>query len=184
MVTAPPALSASGVWWSAVRPATLAASIAPVLAGTAIAVHQGGPRWWAGLGALVVSIAIQVGVNLANDYSDHVRGADAQRVGPLRAASSGVIDPAHVRLAVNRNHLTEDISVRSEPASPQAITQDDHGWAAGSALFWQEITAQRQLHAQQGEQLGRSASGRNPFRLASTGQGRIVPPREEGQAVE
>ena len=94
-----PALRPSQVWWSALRPATLAASVAPVLVGTAIAVHQGGARWWAGLLALMVSIAMQVGVNFANDYSDHVRGADAKRVGPVRAASSGVIDPRHVRNA-------------------------------------------------------------------------------------
>ena len=87
------------MWWSAVRPATLAASVAPVLVGTAIAVHEGGAVWWAGLLALIVSIAIQIGVNFANDYSDHVRGTDARRVGPLRAASSGVIAPAQVRNA-------------------------------------------------------------------------------------
>jgi 1,4-dihydroxy-2-naphthoate octaprenyltransferase len=94
-----PALRPSQVWWSAVRPATLAASVAPVLVGTAIAVHEGGGRWWAGLLALVVSIAMQLGVNFANDYSDHVRGTDAKRVGPVRAASSGVIDPGQVRNA-------------------------------------------------------------------------------------
>jgi 1,4-dihydroxy-2-naphthoate octaprenyltransferase len=88
------------VWWSAVRPATLAASVAPVLVGTAISVHEGGPRLGAGLLALLVGIAMQVGVNFANDYSDHVRGADRpNRVGPVRAASSGVVDPADVRLA-------------------------------------------------------------------------------------
>jgi 1,4-dihydroxy-2-naphthoate polyprenyltransferase len=87
------------VWWSAVRPATLAASIAPVLTGTAIAIDQGGARWWAGIGALIVGVAMQLGVNFANDYSDFVRGADAQRVGPVRAASSGVVRPGAVRLA-------------------------------------------------------------------------------------
>jgi 1,4-dihydroxy-2-naphthoate octaprenyltransferase len=87
------------VWWSAVRPATLAASVAPVLTGTAIAVHDGGARLGAGLAALVVGVAMQLGVNFANDYSDFVRGADAKRVGPVRAASSGVVDPDHVRLA-------------------------------------------------------------------------------------
>src|SRR5256885_11180196 len=92
-------MSASRVWWSAIRPATLAASVAPVLAGTAIAVHEGGLRWWAGIAALAVALGMQVGVNLANDYSDHVRGADRQRVGPLRAASSGVIAPSRVRWA-------------------------------------------------------------------------------------
>jgi 1,4-dihydroxy-2-naphthoate octaprenyltransferase len=87
-------------WWSAVRPATLAASVAPVLAGTAVAIHQGGIRPAAGFGALVVALAMQVGVNFSNDYSDFVRGADTpRRVGPLRAASSGVVAPASVRAA-------------------------------------------------------------------------------------
>lgn len=97
--SSPSALSPARVWWSAVRPATLAASVAPVLVGTAIALHQGGVRPWAGLGALVVAIAIQLGVNFANDYSDFVRGADRERVGPVRASSSGVVSPEHVRSA-------------------------------------------------------------------------------------
>jgi len=87
------------VWWSAVRPATLAASVAPVLVGTAIAIHQGGANLTAGLEALVVAVALQLGVNFANDYSDFVRGADAVRVGPVRASSSGVVAPEHVRRA-------------------------------------------------------------------------------------
>jgi 1,4-dihydroxy-2-naphthoate octaprenyltransferase len=92
--------SPARVWWLAVRPATLAASVAPVLAGTAVAVHEGGARPWAGIAALVIALAIQVGVNFANDYSDFVRGADTpMRVGPLRAAASGVIAPERVRWA-------------------------------------------------------------------------------------
>ena len=93
------ALSPARVWWSAVRPATLAASVAPVLAGTAIAIHGGGARWWAGLAALAVALAVQLGVNFANDYSDYARGADAVRVGPVRAASSGIVAPEHVKWA-------------------------------------------------------------------------------------
>ena len=97
---AAPALTPTRVWWSAVRPATLAASVAPVLVGTAIAVHDGGPRLGAGLLALLVGIAMQLGVNFANDYSDHVRGADSpRRVGPVRAASSGIVQPEAVRRA-------------------------------------------------------------------------------------
>jgi len=93
-------LTPGRVWWSAMRPATLAASVAPVLAGTAVAIHEGAIRPAAGLGALVVALAIQVGVNFANDYSDYVRGADSpKRVGPVRAASSGVVAPEHVRRA-------------------------------------------------------------------------------------
>lgn len=56
-------------------------------------------RWWAGVGALLVGLAMQLGVNFANDYSDFVRGADARRVGPLRAASSGIVPAGHVRAA-------------------------------------------------------------------------------------
>src|SRR5256886_10026252 len=99
MAVATSTLTARAVWWSAVRPATLAASVAPVLAGTAIAVHEGDWRWSAGLAALVVALGMQVGVNFANDYSDFVRGADNRRVGPVRAASSGEVDPGQVRRA-------------------------------------------------------------------------------------
>lgn len=100
MIATAAAPTRAGVWWSAVRPATLAASVAPVLAGTAIAVHEDGPRLVAGLLALVVGVAMQIGVNFANDYSDYARGADtARRIGPLRAASSGVVPPDHVRWA-------------------------------------------------------------------------------------
>ncbi len=87
------------VWWSAVRPATLAASVAPVLGGTAIAIHDGSIRPFAGVAALLVAIGMQLGVNFANDYSDHRRGADAIRVGPVRAASSGIVKPETVRWA-------------------------------------------------------------------------------------
>ena len=93
-------LTPARVWWSAVRPATLAASVSPVLLGSAIAVHDGGARPGAGLGALVVAIAIQLGVNFSNDYSDFRRGADTPvRIGPVRAASSGVVAPEHVKWA-------------------------------------------------------------------------------------
>ncbi|HEX3509018.1 MAG TPA: 1,4-dihydroxy-2-naphthoate polyprenyltransferase [Candidatus Dormibacteraeota bacterium] len=92
--------SPARVWWLALRPATLAAAVAPVLAGTAVAVHDGGARPWAGVAALVIAVALQIGVNLSNDYSDFVRGADTpQRIGPLRASASGVIAPERVRWA-------------------------------------------------------------------------------------
>jgi 1,4-dihydroxy-2-naphthoate octaprenyltransferase len=93
-------LNPARVWWLAIRPATLAASVAPVLAGTAVAVHEGGVRPWAGIAALVIALAMQIGVNLANDYSDFIRGADPpQRVGPLRAAASGVVPQESVKWA-------------------------------------------------------------------------------------
>ncbi len=87
------------VWWLAARPATLAASVSPVLAGTAIAVSSHRVRTLPGLGVLIVALAMQIGVNYANDYSDFVRGTDRRRVGPLRAASSGIVAPAAVRRA-------------------------------------------------------------------------------------
>jgi 1,4-dihydroxy-2-naphthoate octaprenyltransferase len=99
MSVAAASLRPAQVWWSAVRPVTLVASVAPVIAGTAVALREGDVNWVAGLGALVVAVAMQLGVNFANDYSDYVRGADKQRVGPARAASSGVVKPEHVRMA-------------------------------------------------------------------------------------
>ncbi len=99
MAVATATLTPARVWWSAVRPATLAAGVAPVLAGTAVAVDEGHPHAALGLGALVVAVAMQVGVNFANDYSDFKRGADRARRGPLRAASSGIVDPEQVRAA-------------------------------------------------------------------------------------
>jgi 1,4-dihydroxy-2-naphthoate octaprenyltransferase len=70
-----------------------------VLAGTGVAVHAGEPVWWKALLALVVALALQVGVNYANDYSDGIRGTDADRVGPLRLVGSGVATPASVKHA-------------------------------------------------------------------------------------
>ncbi|MGI8644838.1 MAG: 1,4-dihydroxy-2-naphthoate polyprenyltransferase [Nocardioides sp.] len=87
------------LWLAGARPRTLPAAVAPVLAGTAVAVHLGGAVWWKALLALVVSLALQVGVNYANDYSDGVRGTDDARVGPIRLVGSGLASPRSVRLA-------------------------------------------------------------------------------------
>ena len=81
------------------RPRTLPAAVAPVLAGTGVAAYDGDAVWWKALLALVVSLALQVGVNYANDYSDGIRGTDAERVGPLRLVGSGVATPASVKTA-------------------------------------------------------------------------------------
>jgi 1,4-dihydroxy-2-naphthoate octaprenyltransferase len=86
-------------WLSGARPRTLPAAISPVLAGTAVAVYDGGAVWWKALLALVVSVALQVGVNYANDYSDGIRGTDADRVGPMRLVGSGRATPAAVKRA-------------------------------------------------------------------------------------
>jgi 1,4-dihydroxy-2-naphthoate octaprenyltransferase len=86
-------------WLAGARPRTLPAAVAPVLAGTAVAAHEDGAVWWKALLALVVALALQVGVNFANDYSDGVRGTDADRVGPLRLVGSGVAAAADVKRA-------------------------------------------------------------------------------------
>ncbi len=86
-------------WLSAARPRTLPAAIAPVLVGTGAGIALGGFSWLRGGLALVVSLALQVGVNYSNDYSDGIRGTDADRVGPLRLVGSGLAAPRTVKLA-------------------------------------------------------------------------------------
>jgi 1,4-dihydroxy-2-naphthoate octaprenyltransferase len=90
------------IWLMAARPRTLPAAIAPVLVGTAAAVQWVGhlPRLGAFVAALVGSIFIQIGTNLANDYSDAKRGADtADRLGPVRVTSAGLVTPQRVMRA-------------------------------------------------------------------------------------
>jgi 1,4-dihydroxy-2-naphthoate polyprenyltransferase len=89
----------AGQWLAGARPRTLPAAVAPVVAGSGLAFFEGGFRWPAAVLALVVSLALQVGVNYANDYSDGIRGTDARRVGPLRLVGSGLASPPAVRRA-------------------------------------------------------------------------------------
>jgi 1,4-dihydroxy-2-naphthoate octaprenyltransferase len=70
-----------------------------VLAGTGVAAYVDAFSWWRALLALVVSLALQVAVNYANDYSDGVRGTDADRVGPMRLVGSGAAAPGAVKRA-------------------------------------------------------------------------------------
>jgi 1,4-dihydroxy-2-naphthoate octaprenyltransferase len=86
-------------WLEGARPRTLPAAIAPVAAGTGAAAAVDAFDLGRALLALLVAIALQVGVNYANDYSDGVRGTDADRVGPLRLVGSGVASPAAVKRA-------------------------------------------------------------------------------------
>jgi 1,4-dihydroxy-2-naphthoate octaprenyltransferase len=91
------ALSARS-WILAVRPRTLTAAVAPVLAGTGLAVHHGVASWLPATAALAGAILIQVGTNLANDYFDFVRGGDTEeRVGPVRVTQAGLIEPQTVK---------------------------------------------------------------------------------------
>jgi len=84
------------VWLAGARPRTLPASVSPVLVGTAVAAAQGTVVAWRALAAMVVALALQVGTNYANDYSDGRRGTDARRAGPLRLTASGLVAPARV----------------------------------------------------------------------------------------
>ncbi|GAA2096892.1 1,4-dihydroxy-2-naphthoate polyprenyltransferase [Microlunatus panaciterrae] len=96
--TVPPGATAAQ-WLAGARPRTLPAAVSPVLVGSAVAYFAGGFSWPRALLALVVSLALQVGVNYANDYSDGIRGTDADRVGPMRLVGSGVASPGTVKAA-------------------------------------------------------------------------------------
>lgn len=86
-------------WLAGARPRTLPAAVAPVLAGTGVAAYADEWVWWKALLALVVSLALQVAVNYANDYSDGIRGTDDERVGPMRLVGSGAAAPGAVKRA-------------------------------------------------------------------------------------
>jgi 1,4-dihydroxy-2-naphthoate octaprenyltransferase len=86
-------------WVAGARPRTLPAAVSPVLAGTGVAAYAEDMVVWRALLALVVALALQVGVNYANDYSDGVRGTDAERVGPMRLVGSGTASPGAVKRA-------------------------------------------------------------------------------------
>jgi len=89
------------LWIKGARPKTLPAAVAPVLVGVACAsIESSAEHVWAnGLFALVVSLALQVAVNFANDYSDGIRGTDIDRVGPMRLVGSGAKKPKEVKQA-------------------------------------------------------------------------------------
>ncbi len=86
-------------WLVGARPRTLPASLVPVAVGTGAAYGYGEAIWWRAVLAGVVAVALQVGVNYANDYSDGLRGTDAQRVGPVRLVAGGLAPARAVRWA-------------------------------------------------------------------------------------
>lgn len=86
-------------WLAGARPQTLPAALTPVIVGSALAHAAGGFALLPALLALLVALALQIGVNYANDYSDGIRGTDKDRVGPLRLVGSGLARPKAVRTA-------------------------------------------------------------------------------------
>jgi 1,4-dihydroxy-2-naphthoate polyprenyltransferase len=92
-------VTAARAWLAGARPRTLPAAIVPVIVGSGVAAGYGKFSAWRAALALIVALALQVGVNYANDYSDGVRGTDQQRVGPLRLTASGLARPGRVLAA-------------------------------------------------------------------------------------
>jgi 1,4-dihydroxy-2-naphthoate polyprenyltransferase len=88
-------------WIEGARPRTLPNAVAPVIGGTGAAAWLHAAVWWKALLALVVAVAMIIGVNYANDYSDGIRGTDDNRAGPLRLVGS--------RLAAPRSVLTASV---------------------------------------------------------------------------
>jgi 1,4-dihydroxy-2-naphthoate octaprenyltransferase len=86
-------------WVAGARPRTLPAAIVPVVVGSGVAIGYGQLELWRAVLALFVALALQVGVNYANDYSDGIRGTDEKRVGPVRLVGSGLARPRQVLAA-------------------------------------------------------------------------------------
>jgi 1,4-dihydroxy-2-naphthoate octaprenyltransferase len=90
--------SKMGAWILATRPRTLPAAIAPVMLGSATAVADKNFVWLPAVAALMVALLLQIGVNLANDYFDYLKGIDTQdRLGPARVTQSGLIPEKEVK---------------------------------------------------------------------------------------
>ncbi len=86
-------------WVQGARPRTLPTALSPVLVGTGAAIGAGTVAPVRALLALLVAVALVIGVNYANDYSDGVRGTDDDRVGPVRLVGSRLAAPSAVRTA-------------------------------------------------------------------------------------
>lgn len=85
-------------WLLAARPRTLPAAVAPVVVGTALAIHAGQFDPLAALACLLVALLLQIGANFANDLGDFQRGTDVgERVGPLRVTTAGLLTPRQVQ---------------------------------------------------------------------------------------
>jgi 1,4-dihydroxy-2-naphthoate octaprenyltransferase len=86
-------------WVAGARPRTLPVAVVPVAVGTGVALSSDEVVWWRVGAAAVVALAIQVGTNYANDYSDGIRGTDDARVGPVRLVGQGLAAPRAVKRA-------------------------------------------------------------------------------------
>lgn len=92
-------MATTAEWIEGARPRTLPAAFAPIAIGVGIAVGAGAFNAFRSLLALIVAVALQIGVNYSNDYSDGIRGTDRVRVGPVRLVGQGLAQPRAVRRA-------------------------------------------------------------------------------------
>jgi 1,4-dihydroxy-2-naphthoate octaprenyltransferase len=88
-------------WLLASRPATLPAAAAPVIVGSALAAASDVFRWDALIVVLFSALAIQIGVNFANDLADAEKGADTEaRIGPIRAVAAGLLSAGQMKRGI------------------------------------------------------------------------------------
>jgi len=122
-------------WLAGARPRTLPAAVVPVLVGTACATGVADVVAWRALAAGVVALALQVGTNLANDYSDGIRGTDdpAQRVGPVRLVGWGLQPPGAVKRAALASFLVAGLagSALAVAVGPELVVVGAAAIAAG-----------------------------------------------------
>ena len=98
--TGPPRPTGAAIWWLAIRPKILPASITPIVVGSAVAIAEDGFHLLTAIVALLVAMALQITSNLANDLFDFKWGADVHRVGPMRITQSGLATPRQMGVAV------------------------------------------------------------------------------------
>ncbi len=94
-------ISTFNIWWLAIRPRTLIASISPVLVGSSLTLRQG--MFSSKIFFLTLSFAmlIQIGTNFANDYFDFLKGSDTkQRIGPIRVTQMGLVSKKTMKIAI------------------------------------------------------------------------------------
>ena len=103
-------MATAAQWWEGARPRTLPAAVAPVAVGAGLGAWAASFDLLRVLLALVVAVALQVGVNYANDYSDGIKGTDAARVGPVRLVGQGLAAPSRVRSAALLSFLVAAVA--------------------------------------------------------------------------
>lgn len=97
------------IWIAAIRPKTLIASISPVVIAFCFAKSQGFSHPLLFIYTLLASLCIQIGTNLANDYFDGIRGADAKRKGPMRITASGLASETSMKIAISFSFVLASI---------------------------------------------------------------------------